>query len=242
MSLASLRQQLATIVAPELPAVPGSGLPTGIAALDAVLSGGGLPRGRLTEIVGGRGSGKTTLVREIVAQALADKRWVAYVDAGRTLAPADWAALAASGRLWIVRPPPATATPTGGRQPGAPGDAGTWCPGAWCADVLLRSGAFGLVVLDGAGALAPGVAIRLTRLARESQAAFVVLREEEDEGDPHARDMRGRPGRTRMHGVVGGAVRLRVRRQGTAGTGGAPPEGRPAHRPPGDSSGRRWTL
>jgi ABC-type Mn2+/Zn2+ transport system ATPase subunit len=34
-----------------------------VAALDAVLQGGGLPRGRLTEIVGGTGSGKTTLAR-----------------------------------------------------------------------------------------------------------------------------------------------------------------------------------
>jgi hypothetical protein len=47
--------------------------------------------------------------------------------------------------------------------------------GAWCADVLLRSGAFALVVLDGAPMLARGVAVRLTRLAREADAAFLVL-------------------------------------------------------------------
>ena len=111
MSLAALRQQLAAVIAPQLPSVPGSGVSTGIAALDAALSDGGLPCGRLTEIVGRRGSGKTTLVRAIVAQALADQRWVAYIDAGRTLAPADWAALATTERLWIVRPPVAPPSP-----------------------------------------------------------------------------------------------------------------------------------
>ena len=50
MSLALLRQQLATVVAPERPAAPG--LPTGIPGLDARLIAGGLPRGRLSELVG----------------------------------------------------------------------------------------------------------------------------------------------------------------------------------------------
>lgn len=206
MSLTALRAQLAAVLAP--PPLPGGGIRTGIAALDAVLSDGGLPLGRLTEIVGGRGSGKTTLVREVVAQALADKRWVAYIDAGRTLAPADWAALATTERLWIVRPPPGA-------------------HGPWCADVLLRSGAFGLVVLDGGGGLSRGVAVRLTRLARESNAAFVVLR---DEGDDEGHG----DGRRRLPdaGGVGGAVRLRVRRRAR--------EGRPA--PPGEGGRSRETA
>jgi len=228
-SLAALRQQLAAIVAPVPQHAPGTGggVSTGIAALDAALSDGGLPCGRLTEIVGPRGSGKTTLVREIVAQALADKRWVAYIDAARTLAPADWASLATTDRLWIVRPP-SSGTGDGGRGTGGsppPGDR-PHTPGPWCADVLLRSGAFGLVVLDGAEALAPGVAVRLTRLARESHAAFVVMRDEEDPDARHERP--SAPGSSRgtkrglqrdsarahrTGGVIGGAVRLRVQRQ-----------------------------
>ncbi len=227
-SLAALRQQLAAIVAPVPQHAPGTGggVSTGIAALDAALSDGGLPCGRLTEIVGPRGSGKTTLVREIVAQALADKRWVAYIDAARTLAPADWASLATTDRLWIVRPPPGTGDAgreTKGSSP--PGDRSR-ALGPWCADVLLRSGAFGLVVLDGAESLPPGVAVRLTRLARESHAAFVVMRDEEDP-DAH-RERPSAPGSSRgtkhglqresahthrKGGVVGGAVRLRVQRQ-----------------------------
>ena len=115
------------------------------------------------------------LVREIVARALDDKRWVAYIDTARTLAPADWASLATTERLWIVRPPtdgtaapPVPTASTASRT--APSESGAHGP--WCADVLLRSGAFGLVVLDGSGPLTHSIAVRLTRLARESNAAM----------------------------------------------------------------------
>ena len=76
MSLALLKQQLAEIVDGPKPE-SGSGLSTGIRALDELLVGGGVPRGRLTEIVGARGSGKTTLVRllaeQTVGQAVASR-------------------------------------------------------------------------------------------------------------------------------------------------------------------------
>ena len=178
MSLALLKQRLAEVLDVERPAA-SPGLATGIAALDRGLPGGGIPRGRLTEVRGGLGSGKTTLVRRVVEGAVAAGLQVAYVDAARTLAPRDWAHLARGGRdeagLWVVRP----ADPA---------------RGALCADVLLRSGAFGLVVLDGAPPLPRGVAVRLTRLARESDAALVVVGE----------------GQGRSAALVGGAVRLVV--------------------------------
>ena len=152
----------------------GRTLPTGVEALDARLVGGGLPRGRLTEVVGARGSGKVTLLRQIVARTLSEAGWVAYIDATRTLAPRDWAHLSGEG-LWMIRPrDPSRAT--------------------WCADVLLRCGAFALVVIDSGPLLSRGVAVRLTRLARESGAALVIAGEE---------------GCTSL---VGGAVRLRVQR------------------------------
>ncbi len=154
VSLAVLRQQLAEIVDGTRPAMPG--LATGVPALDAALPGGGLPRGRLTEITGTPGSGLTTFARQLVASTLRAGWWVAYIDAARTLAPRDWAALGAHDGLWVVRP----------NEPAR---------GAWCADVLLRSGAFGLVVLDGAQALPRTVAVRLVRLAHTSDAAFVLL-------------------------------------------------------------------
>ncbi|MHB8839665.1 MAG: P-loop NTPase family protein [Gemmatimonadaceae bacterium] len=173
MSIAALRQQLAEIVEGGRPAMPG--LATGMAALDAVLPDHGLPRGRLTEITGAPGSGRTTIARQLVAATLRAGWWVAYVDAARTLAPRDWAALGAHDSLWVVRPDdPAR--------------------GAWCADVLLRSGAFGLVVLDGAPVLSRPVAVRLVRLARASDAAFVLLAPDGE------------------HAGVAGALQLRVQR------------------------------
>jgi recombination protein RecA len=149
-SLAALRQRIAAVTAPAPAEVDG--LPTGIAALDRALAGG-LPKGRLTEITGPLGSGKTSLVRQIITTA---NQRVAYIDAARTLVPRDWAHVSA---LWVVRPP----------EPRR---------GAWSADVLLRSGAFGLVVLDGAPLLTRAVTMRLTQLARESDAALLVLGEE----------------------------------------------------------------
>jgi len=196
-SLALLKQRLAEVHDVERPASPG--LPTGIEALDGGLVGGGIPRGRLTEVFGVAGSGKTTLVRRIVERAAAAGVWVAYVDASRTLAPREWAevearaacvATAAGGsgaRLWVVRPHDAARA-------------------AWCADVLLRSGAFGLVVLDGAPPLGRAIAVRLTRLAREGDAALVVVGEGGGGG----------------FGGVGGAVRLRV---APGGRGEPPPRG-----------------
>ncbi|MFI5245308.1 MAG: hypothetical protein ACHQQR_08805 [Gemmatimonadales bacterium] len=155
--MALLRQHLSEIIAGTSPGTPG--LTTGLAALDNALPNHGLPRGRLTELVGPQGCGKTTLVRHIAERAVNDGWWVAYVDATRTLAPRDWAHVSANGNhegLWVVRPDnPAR--------------------GAWCADVLLRSGAFALVVLDGAPMLPRAVAVRLTRLAREADAALLVL-------------------------------------------------------------------
>jgi recombination protein RecA len=166
--------ELVKLLPPPPPPTPA--LPTGVAALDAVLLGGGLPRGRLTEIAGPTGSGKTTLARAIVESTVAAHGWVAYVDAQRTLDARDWVHLGDAEGVWIIRPR----------------DAGR---AAWCADVLLRSGAFALVVLDGAPMLSKSAAVRLTRLARESNAVLVLLAD-----------------RTGAASQLGGAVRLLVER------------------------------
>jgi hypothetical protein len=168
--------------------------PTGLDALDALLPGGGLPRGRLTELRGPRGSGKTTLLRGIVAAMAERGQWVAYVDARRTLAPRDWADV--GSHLWVIRPREAR-------------------KGAWCADILLRCGAFALVVLDGAPPLSRGTAVRLTRLARDAGAVLVVTGDEE------------RPA------TVGSALRLRL----TPGS-----AHRPGRRRPRDDAGQHTRL
>jgi hypothetical protein len=177
VSAAATLDSLRALLPAPLPVAPG--LPTGLDALDAALASDGLPRGRLTEVVGT--TGKLTLLRQVVDTAVTRGEWVAYIDASRTLAPRDWAHLANVEGVWIVRPPaPVTA--------------------AWCADVLLRSAAFSLVVLDSAPPISRAIAVRLTGLARESNAAFVVV------GD-------GGGGTPASPTKLGGAVRLRVSRR-----------------------------
>ena len=179
-----LRSRLAAIT--DAPTVEVRALETGIAALDAALTRGGVPCGRLTELIGARGSGKTTVLRHCVRATVRRGLWVAYVDAARTLAPRDWASAAASRDaepvLWMIRPERAARA-------------------AWCAELLLRSGAFALVVLDGAPPLTSAAAVRLARLAREGGAAFIVAAEDDASA-----------------ATLGGALRLRVARGGGDGT------------------------
>jgi hypothetical protein len=179
LTLSALR----ALLPPPLPET--AGLPTGLDALDRALASGGLPRGRLTEVVGA--TGKLTLLRQVVESAVERGEWVAYIDASRTLAPRDWAHLGHREGVWIVRPPePARA--------------------AWCADVLLRSAAFSLVVLDSAPPISRAIAVRLTGLARESNAAFVAV------GGGVGGGGGGAPG-ANVATRLGGAVRLRVHRR-----------------------------
>lgn len=168
-TLATLKAEVAMVVAGGRGAGPA--WPTGVGALDEAL-GGGVPRGRVTEVVGPLGAGKTALVRQLVSRVLTEGGWVAWIDATRTLAPQEVAGL--GERLIVVRPRDHTR-------------------GAWCADLLLRSGVFALVVLDGAPLLSRTLGVRLSQLARERDAAFVVLRE----GTQGSR--------------LGGAVRLQLR-------------------------------
>src|SRR5688572_1420076 len=190
MSVSALRQQLAAILPPPR-AGDATAIPTGIEALDRALSDGGVPSGRLTEIQGARGSGRTTLVRHLVTTAVEARRWTAVIDGSRTLAPREWAEAGASGRLWVIRPHGADRS-------------------AWCADILLRSGAFSLVVLDGAPPLSRQVVVRLTRLAKEHDVALVVV------GDTP---------------VIGSAVRLRLKRAAGNGQRAARPDSRSAESP-----------
>jgi recombination protein RecA len=155
-------------------------VPTGFEHLDALLPRGGVPRGQATEWVGPRSCGKTALLRAFLGRVAAMGEPVAYVDGGWTLYAPDWVELAERG-FWVV-------------HPGDPGEA------AWSADLLLRSGAFGAVVLDPGGATAAsgstsglrrGVAIRLQRLAEEAESVFVVM----DEVPIAALRLRFHPGR-----------------------------------------------
>lgn len=149
------------------PATGLPGAPTGLPPLDAVLPEGGLPRGRIVEWLGPASSGKTAVLRASLERLRRDGESVALIDGTRALYAPDWVTLVpGEGEFWVVRPPsPPEAT--------------------WCADLLLRSGAFGAVALrvnEPAGGRASDpdmlgrtVSVRLQRLAEEASAVFVTL-------------------------------------------------------------------
>jgi hypothetical protein len=130
------------------------GLGFGIPALDAALPGG-VPRGQITALDSPLGGGGTTLLLALAEATLRSDEGVAIVDAERSLAPQAAAHLAALGPFWVVRPRAYE---------------NAW----WCADVLLRTGAFGLVIVDHVPAPARRVAVRLQRLARDKDSALVI--------------------------------------------------------------------
>jgi len=152
MALPRLHQALPERLERVLPART-RGLAFGIPALDALLPGG-LPRGRLTSFEAPLGSGGTALLLALAETTLRADEGVAFVDAARTLAPQAAAHLADLGRFWVVRPR---------------GTESAW----WCADVLLRTGAFGLVVVDQAPVPHRNVAVRLQRIAADKDCALV---------------------------------------------------------------------
>jgi hypothetical protein len=102
---------------------------TGVVGLDAAL-GGGLPRGRISELVGARSSGRTGLACRIAATATALGETIAWVDPDDTLEPeaAAAAGLDLTRTLWV--------------RPRNAGDA------LQAAELLVGAGGFGLVVLD----------------------------------------------------------------------------------------------
>lgn len=138
-------------------------LSSGVRALDAVIGADGLGAGQTVEWVGAPSSGKTGLLRAVVADARRQGIAVALIDARRELIAADWVDDAA-GRLWVMRPP-------------SPDEA------LFCAEVVLRTRCFGLVIVDGAPPAPRAVGIRLQRLARHATATLVLVRApDEDAG------------------------------------------------------------
>src|SRR5262245_261916 len=102
--LADLRSALLRVQGEPTQTAAEARVPTGFPSVDALL-GGGLPRGRVTEIVGAASSGKTTLALSAAALVTGGGRLVAYVDARRELYPPSAAALGVDlERLLVVRP------------------------------------------------------------------------------------------------------------------------------------------
>ena len=112
-------------------------IPTGSLALDAALGIGGVPRGRIVEIFGPESSGKTTLSLEILAEAQALGGVVAFIDAEHALDPIYAAKIGVDIDEVLIS------------QPDTGEQALEIC------DMLVRSGAIDVVVIDSVAALVP---------------------------------------------------------------------------------------
>ncbi len=112
-------------------------IPTGSIALDVALGIGGLPRGRVVEIYGPESSGKTTVALHAVANAQAAGGIVAFIDAEHALDPEYAKALGVDTDNLLV------SQPDTGEQ------------ALEIADMLIRSGALALIVVDSVAALVP---------------------------------------------------------------------------------------
>ncbi|MGI8870557.1 MAG: intein-containing recombinase RecA [Mycobacteriales bacterium] len=119
------------------PRAPIGVIPTGSIALDAALGIGGLPRGRVVEVYGPESSGKTTVALHAVASAQAAGGIAAFIDAEHALDPEYAKALGVDTDALLV------SQPDTGEQ------------ALEIADMLVRSGALDIVVIDSVAALVP---------------------------------------------------------------------------------------
>ena len=117
--------------------VPVEVIPTGSIALDVALGIGGLPRGRIVEIYGPEASGKTSLALHAVASAQKSGGIAAFIDAEHALDP-DYAQ-----KLGVDTEALLVSQPDTGEQ------------ALEIADMLIRSGAIDVVVIDSVAALVP---------------------------------------------------------------------------------------
>ncbi|MEV4842428.1 recombinase RecA [Micromonospora matsumotoense] len=121
----------------ERPVIQTSVITTGSIALDVALGVGGLPRGRVVEIYGPESSGKTTVALHAVANAQRAGGIAAFVDAEHALDPDYAKALGVDTDALLV------SQPDTGEQ------------ALEIVDMLVRSGAIDIIVIDSVAALVP---------------------------------------------------------------------------------------
>ena len=112
-------------------------IPTGALSLDLALGIGGLPRGRIVEIFGPESSGKSTLAMHCVAEAQRNGGICAYIDAEHAMDPVYARAIGVNVDDLLI------SQPDTGEQ------------ALEIADMLIRSGALDVVVIDSVAALTP---------------------------------------------------------------------------------------
>ena len=118
-------------------AVAIEAISTGSLGLDIALGIGGLPKGRIVEIYGPESSGKTTLTLQVAAQSQKAGGTVAFIDAEHALDPNYAEKLGVNVANLLV------SQPDTGEQ------------GLEIADMLVRSGAVDVVIVDSVAALTP---------------------------------------------------------------------------------------
>jgi recombination protein RecA len=116
---------------------PAAAIPTGALELDVALGIGGVPRGRVIEIFGPESSGKTTLALHIIAEAQRLGGGAAFVDAEHALDPVYARALGVAVEDLLL------SQPDTGEQ------------ALDITEILVRSGAVDVVVIDSVAALVP---------------------------------------------------------------------------------------
>jgi recombination protein RecA len=112
-------------------------IPTGALALDIALGVGGLPRGRVVEVYGPESSGKSTLAMHVVAESQRNGGICAYIDAEHAMDPVYAKAIGVDIDELLI------SQPDTGEQ------------ALEIADMLIRSGALDIVVIDSVAALTP---------------------------------------------------------------------------------------
>ena len=112
-------------------------IPTGALALDLALGIGGLPRGRIVELFGPESSGKSTLAMHVVAEAQRNGGICAYIDAEHAMDPVYAKAIGVNVDDLLI------SQPDTGEQ------------ALEIADMLIRSGALDVLVIDSVAALTP---------------------------------------------------------------------------------------
>jgi recombination protein RecA len=118
------------------------GISTGSLALDMALGGKGIPRGRISEFFGPESSGKTTLALSVVAQAQKEGGVAAFIDAEHALDP-TWAK-----RLGVNLESLLVSQPDTGEQ------------ALDIAEMLVRTNAVDVIVIDSVAALIPEAEIK----------------------------------------------------------------------------------
>jgi recombination protein RecA len=121
--------------------VPVEVIPTGSVALDIALGVGGVPRGRIVEVFGPEGSGKTTLTSSIVAQAQKRGGMAAFIDAEHAL-DVNYAR-----KIGVDVDNLLISQPDTGEQ------------ALEITEMLIRSGALDVIVIDSVAALVPAAEI-----------------------------------------------------------------------------------